>query len=370
MARQSLAAYFGNPTFHTMGGILYRGALAQALGTPNVYSASSIDQLPKHVACGLMFGNGLAISVPDLDRTDYLLILGANPAESHGSLAVAPDFPGRLKALRDRGGKLVVVDPRRTRTAEIADEHVFSRPGTDSLPAVRNRPHPARGEPHVGGHRGGGHATNSASSPTASHPRRSPRHAACRRPPSKRLARELAAAPTAAVYSRVGSCTADFSTLSQWLVDVINILTGNFDRPGGVMFAKAATLEMPWGPKPFTYGRWHSRVRGMPEMLDELPVATLADEIETPGEGQVKALIAVAGNLVLSAPNGPRLGKAMQGLEFMVCVDPYLNETTRLANVILPPPRMLQMPHYDLLETHDRGAQLRAVLHAGAPAGA
>jgi anaerobic selenocysteine-containing dehydrogenase len=347
--RQSVAAYFGNPTFHTMGGILYRGALAQALGTTNIYSASSIDQLPKHVSCGLMFGNGLAISVPDLDRTAYLLILGANPAESHGSLCVAPDFPGRLKALRRRGGKLSVVDPRRTRTAEIADEHVFIRPGTDAfllfgivhtllaedltsvgidVEGMEDLRELAAGFPPEA-------VASACGVPTAT---------------IVQLARELAAAPSAAVYSRVGTCTAEFSTLSQWLVDVINILTGNFDRPGGVMFAKGATLEMPWGPKPFTYGRWHSRVRGMPEMLDELPVVTLADEIETPGEGQVKALVAVAGNLVLSAPNGPRLGRAMRSLEFMVCVDPYLNETTKLANVILPPPRMLQMPHYDLLE--------------------
>ncbi|HST49735.1 molybdopterin oxidoreductase family protein [Jatrophihabitans sp.] len=348
--RQSVATYFGNPTFHTMGGILYRGALAQAVGSPNVYSASSIDQLPKHVACGLMFGNGLGISVPDVDRTDYLFVLGANPAESHGSLAVAPDFPGRLKALRRRGGKLVVVDPRRTRTADMADEHVFSRPGTDSF-LLFGIVHTLLAENLTSVDldvEGMDELRELAAefSPEAVAP-------ACGVPAAtiERLARELAAAPTAAVYSRVGSCTADFSTLSQWLVDVINILTGNFDRPGGVMFAKAATLQMPWGPKPFTYGRWQSRVRGLPEMLDEFPVATLADEIETPGEGQVRALLAVAGNLVLSAPNGPRLGKAMQSLEFMVCVDPYLNETTKLANVILPPPRMLQMPHYDLLET-------------------
>lgn len=347
--RQSVAAYFGNPTFHTMGGILYRGALAQALGSTNVYSASSIDQLPKHVSCGLMFGNGLAISVPDLDRTDYLLVLGANPAESHGSLCVAPDFPGRLKALSRRGGKLVVVDPRRTRTAEMADEHVFSRPGTDAF-LLFGIVHTLLAEnlTSVGVDVEGMADLRQLAAgfpPAAVAP-------ACGVPAAtiERLARELAAAPSAAVYSRVGTCTADFSTLSQWLVDVINILTGNFDRPGGVMFAKAATLEMPWGPKPFTFGRWHSRVRGMPEMLDELPVVTLADEIETPGEGQVRALVAVAGNLVLSAPNGPRLGRALQDLEFMVCVDPYLNETTRLANVILPPPRMLQMPHYDLLE--------------------
>lgn len=348
-SRQSVAAYFGNPTFHTMGGTLYRGALAQALGSTNIYSGSSIDQLPKHVSCGLLFGNGLAISVPDVDRTDYLLILGANPAESHGSLWVAPDLPGRLRALQRRGGKFVVIDPRRTRTADIADEHFFIRPATDAC-FLFGIVHTLLAE-------------DLTSVQLDVEGLQDLRELAAQFPPRAvapvcgipeeviiRLARELATAPSAAVYARVGTTTADFGTLTQWLVDVVNILTGNFDRPGGVMFAKPATMDVPWGPKPFTSGRWRSRVRNMPEMLDELPVVTLADEIETPGEGQVKALVVVAGNLVLSAPNGPRLGRALRDLEFMVCVDPYLNETTRLAHVILPPPRILQMPHYDLLE--------------------
>ncbi|MBT2214158.1 molybdopterin-dependent oxidoreductase [Actinomadura sp. NEAU-AAG7] len=346
--REAVAAYFGNPTFHTMGGIFYRGPLAEALGTTNLYSASTIDQIPKHVAVGLMFGNSLAISVPDLDRTDFLLVIGANPVESHGSLCAAPDFPGRLRALRKRGGRLVVVDPRRTRTAGLADEHLFVRPGTDAsllfgivhtllaenLSKVRV---PVSGLEEL-------RELAAPFGPEAVAP-------LCGVPAETivRLARDLAAAETAAVYTRVGTCTADFGTVTQWLVDVINVLTGNMDRPGGVMFTRPATMGVPWGPKPFTSGRWHSRVRGLPEVLGELPVGTLADEIETPGEGQVKALVTVAGNLVLSAPNGPRLGRAMRDLEFMVCVDPYLNETTRLADVILPPPRMLQMPHYDLL---------------------
>ena len=346
--RDAVAAYFGNPTFHTMGGIFYRGPLAEALGTRNVYSASTIDQMPKHVAVGLMFGNSLAISVPDLDRTDFLLVIGANPAESHGSLCAAPDFPGRLRALRKRGGRLVVVDPRRTRTADLADEHLFVRPGTDAsllfgivhtllaedLTTIRAE---VSGLAEL-------RELAAAFSPEAVAP-------LCGVPAETiiRLTRQLAAAETAAVYTRVGTCTSDFGTVTQWLVDVVNVLTGNLDRPGGVMFTRPATLEVPWGPKPFTSGRWHSRVRGLAEVLGELPVGTLADEIETPGEGQVRALVAVAGNLVLSAPNGPRLGRALRDLEFMVCVDPYLNETTRLADVILPPPRMLQMPHYDLL---------------------
>jgi len=346
--RRATAVYFGNPTFHTMAGILFRGPLAQALGTPNVFSASSIDQLPKQVACGLMLGDAMAIAVPDLDRTDYLLILGANPAESHGSLCAAPDFPGRLRALRERGGRLVVIDPRRTRTADLADEHLFIRPGSDAY-LLLGIVHTLFAEDL---------ATVDIEVEGLDELRRLvadfPPHAvapACGIPGDVivRLARELAAAPSAAVYTRVGTCTTEFGTVVQWLVDAINILTGNFDRPGGVMFTKPATAE-PWRTgEPFTMGRWRSRVRGLPEALGELPLAALTEEIETPGEGQIRALVTVAGNPVLSAPNGARLDRALQGLEFMVCVDPYLNETTRHADVILPPPRILQMPHYDFL---------------------
>lgn len=346
--RDALAVYFGNPTFHTMAGFAYRMPLTQSLGTRNIYSASTVDQIPKQVAGGHMFGDPMAIAVPDLDRTDYLLILGANPLESHGSLCAAPDFPSRLRALRKRGGKIVVVDPRRTRTAAFADEHLFVRPGTDAC-LLFGVVHTLLSEDL---------ATIDVEVNGLADLRRlaepfTPQAVAqvCGVPAETvvRLARELAAAPTAAVYTRIGTCTAEFGTLTQWLVDVVNILTGNFDRPGGVMFTRTAAAEIFRTGQPYEAGRWHSRVRGLPEALGELPMATLADEIETPGEGQVKALLTVAGNPVLSAPNGPRLDRAFQDLEFMVCVDPYLNETTRHADVILPPPRMMQMPHYDFL---------------------
>jgi anaerobic selenocysteine-containing dehydrogenase len=346
--RDALAVYFGNPTFHTMAGFMYRVPLTQSLGTRNVYSASTIDQMPKHVAGGCMYGDPMAIAVPDVDRTDYLLVIGANPLESHGSLCAAPDFPARIRALHARGGRLVVVDPRRTRTAAAADEHLFIRPGTDPY-LLLGIVHTLLAEDL---------ATVAVEVNGLAELRElaaefTPQAAArvCGVPAGQivRLARELAAAPTAAVYSRIGASTVEFGTLAQWLVDVINILTGNFDRPGGVMFTRTAALEIFRTGQPYSGGNWHSRVRGLPEALGELPVATLADEIETPGEGQVRALITVAGNLVLSAPNGPRLDRAFAGLDFMVCVDPYLNETTRHADVILPPPRMLQMPHYDFL---------------------
>ncbi|MFI6452201.1 molybdopterin-dependent oxidoreductase [Streptosporangium amethystogenes] len=344
--RRSLAVYVGNPSAHSMAGALYGTPLIRALGTRNVFSASTADQMPKHVSCGLMLGDPLAIAVPDLDRTDYLLMLGANPLESNGSLCTAPDFPGRLKALRGRGGRLVVVDPRRTRTAALADEHLFVRPGTDAY-LLFGIVHTLFAEDltSVGVEVNGLDEVRRLAEDFA------PETVApiCGVPAAEivRLARELAAAPTAAVYARIGTCTVEFGTVTQWLVDVVNILTGNFDRPGGVMFAKTA-VENGRRSKPYTTGRWHSRVRGLPEANGELPVATLADEIETPGEGQVRGLVMVAGNPVLSAPGGPRLDAAFRDLEFMVCVDPYLNETTRHANVILPPPRVMQSPHYDL----------------------
>ncbi|MEV6694555.1 molybdopterin-dependent oxidoreductase [Micromonospora sp. NPDC051196] len=346
--REALSLYYGNPTFHTMAGILYRGPLAAALGTRNVFGASTVDQMPKHVAGGLMVGDPWAVAVPDLDRTDHLLIIGANPAVSNGSLCAAPDFPGRMARLRDRGGRIVVIDPRRTRTAELADEHVFVRPGSDpallfamvwtlfdeSLTEIRI---PVAGLERL-------RDLAAPFTPEAVAP-----YCGVPAPVIRRLARELAAAPTAAVYARIGTCTAEFGTLAQWLVDVLNVLTGNFDRPGGVMYARPATAEVHKSPEPYVSGRWHSRVRGLPETLGEFPAATMVDEIERSGPGQIRALVTVAGNPVLSTPDGARLDRALAGLDFMVAVDPYCNETTRHANVILPPPRTLQMPHYDFL---------------------
>ncbi|MGB3675176.1 MAG: molybdopterin-dependent oxidoreductase, partial [Candidatus Nanopelagicales bacterium] len=344
-SRRSLALYLGNPNAHTMAGQLYGGPLIRGLGTRNIFSASTADQMPKQVASGFMFGDPLTIAVPDLDRTDYLLMLGANPLESNGSLCTAPDFPGRLKAIRRRGGKVVVIDPRRTRTANLADEHVFIKPGADpyllfaivnvlcaeDLTAVNLE---VEGLDEV-------RAAAAPFTPDAVAKRTGVDSAVI-----ARLAHELSEAKTAAVYARIGTCTAEFGTLSQWLVDVINVLTGNLDRPGGAMFANPAAPP-PRRSRPFTTGRWTSRVRGLPETMGELPIATLADEIETPGEGQVRGVVTVAGNPVLSAPSGPRIDAALATVDFMVSVDRYINETTRHANVILPPPRTTQSGHYD-----------------------
>ncbi|MFB8276524.1 molybdopterin-dependent oxidoreductase [Nocardia colli] len=343
--KQAAAAYLGNPNAHTVAGALYVPVLLRALSTKNLFSASTADQMPKQVASGLMFGDPLTVPVPDLDRTDFLLMLGANPLESNGSLCTAPDFPGRLKALQRRGGRFVVVDPRVTRTAKLADEHLFIRPGSDAY-LLFGIVHTLFAE-QLTDVRVEVDGLDELRTAAAAF---SPDSVALRTgiPAATviRLARELAAAPTAAVYARIGTCTAEFGTITQWLVDAINALTGNLDRPGGAMFASAAAGGITRS-RPFRLGRWTSRVRELPEAMGELPVATLADEILTPGEGQIRALVTVAGNPVLSAPSGARLDAAFAQLDFMVSVDRYLNETTRHADVILPPPRPVQSPHYD-----------------------
>ncbi|MZD57327.1 molybdopterin-dependent oxidoreductase [Streptomyces sp. SID5606] len=352
----AVGVVLGNPNVHTVAGGLYPPVLLAALGTRSLFTASTVDQMPKHVSSGLLFGDANAIPVPDLDRTDHLLLIGANPLESNGSLCTAPDFPGRLKALRARGGTLTVVDPRRTRTAKLADRHVAIRPGTDAL-LLAAMIHVLYEEdlvdlgalaPHVLGVDEVRAAVRDFTPEAVA--------AACdvEAGVTRALARELAAAPTAAVYGRIGSCTVPHGTLASWLVDVLNILTGNLDRPGGALFPQAATdrTPRPAGPgRGFALGRWTSRVGGHPEAKGELPLSALAEEIDTatgPGTGTpVRALITIAANPVLSAPDGDRLDKALDSLDFMVSVDPYLGETSRHADVVLPPPPPAQSPHHD-----------------------
>ncbi|MEV7400569.1 molybdopterin oxidoreductase family protein [Streptomyces sp. NPDC091267] len=350
---QAVGVVLGNPNVHTMAGALYPSALLAALRTRALFTASTLDQMPKHVSSGLLFGDPNSIPVPDLDRTGHLLLLGANPLESNGSLCTAPDFPGKLKALRRRGGSLTVVDPRRTRTARLADRHVAIRPGTDALllAAVTHvlfeekLTDPGALADHVQGIEEVAEAVRDFT-PEAVAP-------ACdvAADTIRAMARELAAAPTAAVYGRIGSCTVEHGTLASWLVDVLNILTGNLDRPGGALFPLSATARAPRPAAPgkgFALGRWTSRVSGHPETKGELPISALAEEIGTPGEGRIRALIVLAANPVLSAPDGDRLDRALaDGLDFMVSVDPYLNETSRHADVVLPPPPPSQSAHFD-----------------------
>ena len=352
--REALGVYLGNPNVHNLGGQLYVKPLVKALGTRNVFTASTVDQRPKEISSALLFGAPLTVPVPDIDRTDHLLLLGANPFESNGSLATTPDWPGRLDAIRARGGRVVVVDPRRTATADRADEHVAIRPGGDAfllfallnVLAGEGLVDPGPAAPFLSGLDDvlqlAAPFTPEAVEPATGLPAATVR----------RLAFDLADAPTACVYGRIGTTTAEFGTLASWLVDVLNAATGNLDRPGGAMFAKAAagapnTRGAPRVGRPVRLGRYGSRVRGLPESLGELPVVCLAEEIDTPGDGQIRGLVTVAGNPVLSTPNAARLDAALAGLDAYVAVDPYVNETTRHADVILPVPSPLQRGHYD-----------------------
>jgi anaerobic selenocysteine-containing dehydrogenase len=353
--RDAAAVYVGNPSAHNLSALLYIRVLAKALGTRNIFSASTVDQRPKEIAAGLMFGGQLTIPVPDLDRTQHLVILGANPLHSNGSLLTAPDMRGRLRALRARGGKIVVIDPRRTRTAREADEHHFIRPGTDALllfALVHVLVDEGLAEPGRLDQLCSGRAEVEALAADFAPARVAP---ACgiAAEDIRRMARELAAAPRAAVYGRIGTTTQEFGTLASWLVDVLNVLTGNLDREGGAMLTRAAvgarnTTGAPGRGRGVDVGRWRSRVRGLPESFGELPVACLAEEIETPGEGQVRALFTVSGNPARSTPNSARMERALQELELYVALDIYVNETTRHADVILPAPSPLQRPHYDV----------------------
>jgi anaerobic selenocysteine-containing dehydrogenase len=349
----ALATYLGNPSAHDMGATFYLPALIRALGSKKRFSASSVDQLPKQLSCAAMFGGVLTIPIPDVDHTDYFMILGANPLASNGSLMTAPDMPGRLRRLRERGGRLVVVDPRRSETARVADEHVPIRPGTDALFLfalvqtlfAEDRVQLGRLEEHV---RGVEEVRTLAKEfpPEAVAPQ-----TGIPADTIRRLAREFASAEHAACYGRIGTCTQEFGALASWLVDVVNTLTGNLDRPGGALFTRPATGPAVPTPRKgrVPFGRWSSSVRGRPEAVGELPVATFAEEIDSAGDARIRALVTVAGNPVLSTPNGARLARALQSLDFMVSVDIYRNETTRFADLILPPTTHLETTNYDVV---------------------
>ena len=356
--RDAVAVYLGNPVVHNLSTALYARVLLKALGTRNLYTASTVDQMPKQVSAGLMFGAMLSVPIPDVDRTDHLLMLGANPLASNGSLLTAPDMRGRLRKIRERAGKVVVIDPRRSRTAEHADEHHFIRPGTDAL-LLFALVHAIFDE---GLETPGGLAEHTVGIQTVRALARdfAPEQVedACGigAEDIRRMARELALAPSAAVYGRIGTCTQEFGTLASWLVDVLNVITGNLDRPGGAMFPLAAAAQSnsrgtPGHGRGVTFGRWRSRVRGLPEAFSELPVAALAEEIDTPaapgGPGPLRALVTIAGNPAVSTPNSGRLTRALESLDFMVSLDVYVNETTRHADVILPGPSPLERSHYD-----------------------
>jgi anaerobic selenocysteine-containing dehydrogenase len=351
--RNSTATYLGNPNVHNYGALLFAPGFIRSLHTRNRFSATSVDQLAHHLAAYLMFGHQLVLPVPDLDRTNLFLMLGANPAVSNGSMMTAPGFSNRLQELRQRGGTVILIDPRRNETAKLVDRHLFICPGTDVflllgiLHVVFEERLTRMG--HLASFTDG--VETVAKVVTEFSPERVESVTGISADEIRSLAREFAAAESAVCYGRIGVSTQEFGGTCQWLINVLNIVTGNLDRQGGAMFPLPAfdPVAAPESVAPRgSYGRWHSRVRKLPEFGGELPVVALAEEILTPGDGQVKALVTLAGNPVLSTPNGRELDRALGSLEFMVSIDPYINETTRHAHVILPPTSPLEREHYDI----------------------
>ena len=351
--RNSIATYLGNPTVHNYGALLFAPKFLRSLRTRNKFSATSVDQLAHHLASYLMFGHQLLVPIPDVDRTKFFLILGANPAVSNGSMMTAPGMARRLQAIREQGGKVILVDPRQNETARYADRHIFIRPGTDVLLLLALL--------HVVFNEGLTHMDQLASfTKGVETVKRVAAEFAPERVASitgidasqiRALAREFASAESAVCYGRIGLSTQEFGGVCQWLINVLNIVTGNLDRAGGAMFTLPAfdPISAPESIAPRgNFGRWQSRVRKLPEFAGELPVAALAEEILTEGAGQVKAFVTLAGNPVLSTPNGRELDRALGSLEFMVSIDCYINETTRHAHIILPPTSPLERGHYDI----------------------
>jgi len=355
----AIGVYQGNPSVHNYGNLTHSNVFIGPLKTRARFSATSVDQLPHHLVSYWMYGHQFLLPIPDIDHTQYFLVLGANPMASNGSLMTVPNFRGRLKALQERGGRMVVIDPRRSETAAVADEHHFIRPGSDVLFLLallntlfsENLCKPGKLADFTDGLdtvKGAIAAfTAEVAAPATG----------IAADTIRRIARDLAAADGGVCYGRMGVSTQAYGTLSQWVIQLINLVTGNLDRRGGVLFtAPAVDIVGVPDTKPGHYGVWHSRVRQLPEFGGELPVAALAEEILTPGEGpekpNIRALITIAGNPVLSTPNGRQLDQALESLDFMVSFDLYINETTQHADVILPPTCGVEHDQYDMVFHH------------------
>ena len=351
----SCGLVIGNPAVHRTGLVLYLLDLAAALGSPNVFSAASLDQMPKHVAVGEMYGDHYSMPVPDIDRTELLVLIGTNPMVSNGSMWSVPDFRGRARALQARGGRIVVVDPRRTETADLADRHLPVRPGSDVfLLAALVQTLFGEGLVRLGRmaeHVAGLHDVEVAVRPFV--PERVADRCGIDADEIRTLARDLAASPAAVVTGRLGTCHQRHATVVNWLVEVVNIVTGHLDEPGGAMFPRPAafagnTRGLPGVGAGVSHGAYRSRVSGAREVMGQLPMACLAEEIDTPGDGRIRALVTIGANPALSAPNGPRVSAALASLDLLVCLDVYRNETTRHADVILPGPSPFETAQYDL----------------------
>ena len=346
----AFASYLGNPNAHNHGAILFGPYFFRTLRSFNRYSATSVDQLPHHIVSAKLFGHQNQIPVTDIDNTDYFVIIGGNPLASNGSIMTVPNVKKRLKAIQQRGGKVVVIDPKKTETAEISSEHFFITPGSDVLlllamlqsmfsqnlvaaeailPLAQDL---MQVEEYV----------------TPYPPERVAKHLGINANDIHRLVSEFCAAESASCYGRMGASVQRFGTLTQYLIMLFNMLSGNLDKKGGMMFTQPAADYLPHSNHG-SFARGTTRVRNLPSFAGEYPVSALAEEILTPGEGQIKGMIIGAGNPVLTTPNGQQLDKAMQNLEFLVAVDFYINESNRHADIILPPVTALERDHYDII---------------------
>jgi anaerobic selenocysteine-containing dehydrogenase len=347
--RDSVGVYLGNPNAHALGSATHALPFVKSLGTRNRFSASSVDQIPHQLVAWQLYGHQLLLPIPDLDRTTYFLVFGANPIASNGSLMTTPDFPRRARAIKDRGGQIVVFDPRHTETAKIATEHQFVRPGSDVV-VLLSMVHTLFSDGLADPPSYVDHVERVRELVDPFTPELAEEVSGVPAADIIRIVHEFVAADGAAAYGRVGVSTTGFGSVSQWAINCLNLLGGHFDRPGGVLFPEPAVDVV---GRRFVgtghYDLWRSRVRGVPEYGGELPAACMREEIDTPGEGQIRAFVTIAGNPVLSTPDGRRLGDAFGSLDFMAAIDIYLNETTRHADVILPPTTALERDHYDLV---------------------
>ncbi len=351
--KDAIAMYYGNPNGHNFSTQIYTQLFITMLNTERFFSAGSVDQQPKNLSCELLYGNGWVFPIPDIDHTDFFVCMGGNPMVSQGSLMSAPDIENRLKAIQQRGGSVVVIDPRRTETADIANQHLFIRPGTDAF-LLLAFVHELFATDRVAPGRLADFTDGIEKLATLSAPYTPEAVADITGVPAVRLRQlvnDFCSASAPVLYGRIGLCTQQFGTLASWLVDVVNILTGRLDATGGAMFPRPATAhnDPAAAPPELGYNRWQSKARGFPEYMSMLPASLMAEEMELQGEHQVRAMITVAGNPVLSVPNGKRIHAALEKLDFMVAFDFYINETTSQADIIIPSTTQLEHSNYDFL---------------------
>ena len=348
--KDAVGMYLGNPNAHNTGAILYGPYFYRTLQSKNRFSATSVDQLPHHIVARKLFGHQLQIPIPDIDNSDYFMIIGGNPLASNGSIMTVPFVKKRLKAIQQKGGKVVVIDPKCSETAKISSESHFIRPGTDALLMLamlqqlfaKELANPQHLCQFVEDWREIEHYVKDYT------PERVSPIVGIEAQDIERMVVEFTSAKAAVCYGRMGASVQSFGTLTQYLIMLFNILTGNLDKPGSMMFTQPAADTLPHSGRG-NFARNHSRVRGLADFAGELPVSTLAEEILQPGEGQIRAMVLGAGNPVLTTPNGQQLDRAFASLDYMIAVDFYLTESTRHADLILPPVTALERDHYDIV---------------------